>query len=627
MSHDEKSGRVQVVFGKDAYLDCWNSLRTLSMKQQLGVFMTLEQQGKAVGTPDEVTALREALVKRRETLVSRMWWKLYKDTVDATAYVPDAEDLEDIRCTIFAELAVILDAHLDTAGKRSRPQGFHSGFEPTVLFAWVEDKYAGKKTDAIETLEIQMKELSMLDFVNVTAYMQAHRQLWLMIQSLDPGYDEQRALRCLVNPLRLDAPFKGQGDFFASALRAGQPQKYEIIYEAMLRTAVDNGLETNDVVLTGKKKSKSQVQKLTPEEKDSAFVVSSKDEEIASLRLQLALVRSELALAVVPAQEMHRPKCPVCWNKWCKKVGHRRQDCTTPKPPGWKDDERREHGHVVKAVEVVCSEECIEALHTSMATPKSSDATAYLVLGEDSNVITVDGAATSHVVTMSQRDHFASFTPVSNQVLKTAGGDVEIIGRASMEVTLLDGTELTLRDVAVVQEGHLLLLSVGAWLIEQGGKRNGDAIVHEVAYLQEKVLFREGAKTIMQGVKGRDKLYGMGFRPAPTTGGEKVTPKKIPTKNFLHKNLNFKDAAHAAESAKSSGSVAQAEASSGTDDAEELDRQALFYGDLQQTLKLLHLCTNHGGVGRDADAHPSGCGGDAGSQAQGHPRIEGTCSV
>ena len=143
----------------------------------------------------------------------------------------------------------------------------------------------------------------MLDFVNVTAYMQAHRQLWLMIQSLDPGYDEQRALRCLVNPLRLDAPFKGQGDFFASALRAGQPQKYEIIYEAMLRTAVDNGLETNDVVLTGKKKSKSQVQKLTPEEKDSAFVVSSKDEEIASLRLQLALVRSELALAVVPAQD------------------------------------------------------------------------------------------------------------------------------------------------------------------------------------------------------------------------------------------------------------------------------------------------------------------------------------
>jgi len=97
-----------VVFGKDAYLDCWNNLRTLSMKQQLGVFMTLEQQGKAVGTPDEVTALRVALVKRRETLVSRRWWKLYKDTVDATAYVPDAEDLEDIRCTIFAELAVIL---------------------------------------------------------------------------------------------------------------------------------------------------------------------------------------------------------------------------------------------------------------------------------------------------------------------------------------------------------------------------------------------------------------------------------------------------------------------------------------------------------------------------------------
>ena len=153
-----------------------------------------------------------------------------------------------------------------------------------------------------------------------------------------------------------------------------------------------------------------------------------------------------------------------------------------------------------------------EIIHVPLLLPDHADS-ALLAHGEPRK-LTVDGAATSDVSSLSFGEFFTTFEAVENQVLKTAGGDVKILGRATMVVELLDDQILTLRNVAVVGEGDMILLSVGAGLsMEQSGNRDG--AVSEVAYLPEKVVFRTEDKIVMQGQKGQDRLYAIFFKPRP----------------------------------------------------------------------------------------------------------------
>ena len=499
-----------------------------------------------------------------------------------------------------AQVQNIVYPFLDVAGDRLRPKGAH----PEDLFSWINTHFGGRKTDRVEQLEEQMKQLRMADFEDVQSYMNAHRAIWATIEQIDPSYSEQKALRFLVNPRYLPDPFKSQGEYFAAAMRANVVQDYSIIKEAMLKTAFDAGLVSNHIHLDGwkiKKPGQGQVPKPSPMsagEKDEAFIANENahGREIELLRLQLQVSQSELALMVAsgrgsgprtmdkPAGGKSERKPTECWNKWCKQVGHRRDQCKTPKPADWED--RRGHdergylaaGHVVETV----SELQGEIIHVPPLLPARTDA-ALLVHGEPRK-LTIDGAATSDVSSLSFREYFTKFEAVKNQVLKTAGGDVKILGRATMVVELLDGQILTLRNVAVVGEGDLFLLSVGAWLSRaQVGNRDG--AVSEVAYLPEKVVFRIDDKIVMQGQKGQDRLYGISFKSVPPSTKEIFAAQEM--------NLNLKTN----ENANLSQGPVRSNVHVDNTDEEDLDRHAIFYGDVQQTVHLLHLRTNHGTLG------------------------------
>jgi hypothetical protein len=435
----------QLVFGKDAYPDCLTRVITMVGMAGLMVMMPMEMQGLDA----DDASVRAEVEEKRKKYLGRKFWNINGRGLE-TNYKTNDDDCEEMMQMVRAQVQNIVYPFLDVAGDRLRPKGAH----PEDLFAWIDTHFGGRKTDRVEQLEEQMKQLRMADFEDVQSYMNAHRAIWATIEQIDPSYSEQKALRFLVNPRYLLDPFKSQGEYFAAAMRANVVQDYSIIKEAMLKTAFDAGLVSNHIHLDGwkKKPGQGQVPKPSPMsagEKDEAFIANenSQGREIELLRLQLQVSQSELALMVAsgrgpgprtmdkPAGGKSERKPTECWNKWCKQVGHRRDQCKTPKPADWEDRRGRDDRGYVAVVETV-SELQGEIIHVPLLLPDHADS-ALLAHGEPRK-LTVDGAATSDVSSLSFGEFFTTFEAVENQVLKTAGGDVKILGRATMVVELLD---------------------------------------------------------------------------------------------------------------------------------------------------------------------------------------------
>jgi hypothetical protein len=612
MSKEDSTETLQ--FGRDAFVDCLRRLRSKLAALGLNVYVEVKVGDRGVDA--EGNHIDRAAARREKALIRR-FWKENKHSV-ASDYTPDEDDLEQQMAVVRGIMENAVYPFLDRSGERQRPLGI----DPEELMAWLTLEFAGRNNERVEALEDLMRGVRMADFETPAGqpdwqlFANENRRLTAEIESVDPNFDPTRSLKLLVRVANLHEGYKGQGEYFSSKLRAGDKVNYLEIKEAFNQVALDLG--HTDSLLAGRQGGRKVLtrenaqprRQHSAEEKDQAFVVDDNRVKALQLQLQIEQARCDAETARRDAAYLsagaplpgshpppkkfptnqwqgnkNGPAGPVCWNKWCGQLGHRRSDCKTPKPAGWV--QHRDHGHIAMESTDLCIE---TALMTSEGEGKA----------------TVDGAASTHVSSLALRQLFSDFGWVKDQFLRTAGGDVPIVARATMTLTLFSGDKLVLRNVAILEHGCLVLLGLTPWFEQRKSESPGTRL--EVAYLPERVLFREDDKVVMQGQLGADKLFGISFllpgAPIPAAHAAAHAAAAAHGKNLnlrkRNKNLNLatdleKGQDH--DEDKAEGKAKDKDEDEDLDTEAVLERHALFYGEMHQTLQLLHLRTNHGSLG------------------------------